>query len=267
MRALAKDAAKKAFYFAGVEISRVERRRLNLSSVLDHTSRLGFRPKTVIDVGVGNGTPELYGKFPGAMHLLVEPLEEYESVVAEIARRHPATYVIAAAGAEPGEATMNVYPTNMQGSSLYEEKNPNSVNGFSRRIPVVTLDGLCAERKLAQPYLIKADVQGAELEVLKGAGGILPDTDLILLEASLFQLYEGIPEFYEVVDFMKQRGFVVYDIVGGHNRPVDGALAQVDIAFVKENGMFRGEHAFTLPEQKEEFDKRQSKYFNPPKRG
>ncbi len=128
----------------------------------------------------------------------------------------------------------------------------------------MTLDDLCAERNLAPPYLIKADVQGAELEVLKGAEKVLLDTELVLLEVSLFQIYEGIPEFYEVVDFMKQRGFVAYDFVGGHNRLVDGALAQVDVAFVKENGIFRENHAYALPEQKKKFDKRPRRLFNPP---
>ncbi len=262
LRMIVKDGAKRLLYSAGFELSRVKRRRLNQESVIDHVHGLGFSPRTVIDVGVGHGTPELYGKFPGAVHLLVEPLEEYEPTIKEISRKHNATYMIAAAGARAGQTTFNVY-SNMESSSLYSARDGAS-NGAARTVRVVTLDDLCAERSLPPSYVIKADVQGAELEVLKGAAGILADTELVLLEVSLFEFYEGIPQLYEVVAFMKERGFVVYDIVGGHNRPVDGALAQVDIAFVKENGMFRREHIFASPEQRIQHDKRQSQYFNPP---
>jgi hypothetical protein len=43
---------------------------------------------------------------------------------------------------------------------------------------------------------------------------------------------------------MKERQFVVYDIFGWHTRLLDGALAQVDLAFVKENGQFRKHHRY-----------------------
>jgi hypothetical protein len=46
---------------------------------------------------------------------------------------------------------------------------------------------------------------------------------------------------------MKDRGFVVYDICGFVQRPLDGALAQVDLAFVKENGHFRKCHDYAAP--------------------
>ena len=50
---------------------------------------------------------------------------------------------------------------------------------------------------------------------------------------------KGAPEFFEVIKFMKDKGFVVYDILNGFYRPLDKALGQVDIVFVKEDGKFR----------------------------
>ena len=38
----------------------------------------GFQPQTVFDVGVGNGTPWLYGAFPDAHFVLIEPQVEFE---------------------------------------------------------------------------------------------------------------------------------------------------------------------------------------------
>ena len=60
---------------------------------------------------------------------------------------------------------------------------------------------------------------------------------------------KGAPDFYEVIKFMKDHGFVTYDILRGWYRPLDKALGQVDIIFVKENGMFRQDHRFATTNQ------------------
>lgn len=54
---------------------------------------------------------------------------------------------------------------------------------------------------------------------------------------------------------MKLHGFVVYDILSAIYRPLDGAMAQVDMAFVKENSLFRKYHIFTTRKQREKLTK------------
>ena len=71
----------------------------------------------------------------------------------------------------------------------------------------------------------------------------------MLLEVSLFELVAGMPEFHDVVSWMHERGFVVADFYDGHNRPLDGALAQTDVAFVRIDGRFRREHAYATAAQ------------------
>jgi len=97
--------------------------------------------------------------------------------------------------------------------------------------------------------LLKADTQGTELDVIAGAEGILPETAVIVLETSLFHFAAGRPDFGEVVEAMHGRGYVVYDLFGGHGRPLDGALAQVDAAFVAEDSPLRADHRYIAPEQ------------------
>ena len=118
-----------------------------------------------------------------------------------------------------------------------------------REIPIITINDICRERNLQGPYLVKADVQGAELLVLDGASEILEQTELVILEVSFFRFAEGFPDFYDVIEYMKKHGFVVYDIFGGHNRPLDGARAQADVAFVKEVSQFRASHLWATPAQ------------------
>jgi hypothetical protein len=89
------------------------------------------------------------------------------------------------------------------------------------------------------PNICKIDVQGFEIEVLKGAKKILGKTDIFILEASLFRFSPNQPLLHEIIDFMVKQGYVIYDFAGFANRPLDKALGQLDICFVLENSPLR----------------------------
>lgn len=223
--------------------------RLLLDDFLLYIRKLGLKPATVIDVGVAYGTFALYETFPDASHLLVEPLEEWREALETISHKYKAQYVIAAAGAKPGKITIHVHDDLISSSALHEVEG-DYIDGTPREVPVVTLDQLCREKDLRGPFFIKVDVQGAELNVLDGATQLLEDTEVIVLEVSLFKTMSTNPELHDVVQYMKEHGFVTYDIFNFALRPLDGALGQVDMAFVKEKGQFRKSHAYATPEQR-----------------
>ena len=225
--------------------------RHSLADVLDHLIKMSLNPKTVIDVGVAYGTNDLYEKFPAAFHLLIEPLEEYRVVLETISKKYNAQYELAAAGADIGSIEINVHP-DLSGSSLFKETEDSNVNGIHRKVKMITIDDACYRRNLSGPYLIKIDTQGAELLVLEGAKKTLVETEAVILEVSLFQFFQDGPQLYDVIVWMKNQGFVTYDLFGGHNRYLDGALAQIDMVFVKENGFLRKDHAYATREQREE---------------
>ena len=85
----------------------------------------------------------------------------------------------------------------------YEE----DVNTPKRIIPMITLDNVCEEKKLKGPYVLKVDVQGAELLVLEGAVKVLENCDLVILEVSFFNFRKDTPDLFEVVQYMKNQGF------------------------------------------------------------
>ena len=177
--------------YLGLEIRRkvLNSDRHTLLGTLEHAKKLGFEPATVFDVGAAKGTFELYDTFPDAKHLLIEPLEENRPYLEKIVHSlKNAEYVIAAATKTPGTMTFNVHP-DFDGSSLYLECEDSDVNGVPRTVPAVTLDDLCKGQDLQGPFLIKVDVQGAELDVLRGAAQILKDTEYVILEASLFKFF------------------------------------------------------------------------------
>ncbi len=242
----AKRLVKKVFGTAGLEIRKKSadpnQDRATFSGALRQIAKLGFRPRTVIDVGVAYHTLELYQQFPEARILLVEPLAEFEPFLRQICTQYKAEYVLAAAGEKAGSAVLNVHPDKV-GSSFLNEVEGATVDGTPREVPVVTLDEVCAEKKLRGPYLVKADVQGAELQVLAGARRAL-------LEVTLFGTMIGGPQFADVISRMKELGFVAYDVFGFSYRPFDNALCQVDMAFVREDGLFRKVHVYATPEQR-----------------
>jgi len=87
--------------------------------------------------------------------------------------------------------------------------------------------------------------------VLAGASRTLQQTEAVILEVTLFGTLIGAPQLYDVLSHMKQVGFVVYDAYGFLYRPLDNALCQMDMVFVREDGPFRASHAFAAPGQRE----------------
>jgi len=244
-----KRVIKQILASCGYELShrrtyRAIRFRTSLRESLENAQRAGFSPATIIDVGVGNGTIGLYDAFPSAHYLFIEPLLEHEeSVKALCAERH-GDYVLAGAATVSGTRTIHVHTKELEGSSMLEEVDGQEYDGEVRTIPVVTVDEVCERFGARGPYLLKVDVQGAELDVLGGAAKTLRDTELIFLEVSLFNFQHGTPDFTDVIVALRDLGFVAYDIFSMHNRPYDGALGQIDIAFVKKEGMLRRYHGW-----------------------
>ncbi len=220
-----------------------------MAAVLDNLKRLGLDPATVVDVGVGYGTEELWEAFPRARLLMIEPIPDRfgGAALEAVRRRDGAELVTAAAGGAPGETRITVHRAPEMSSVLGPWIGDRG--GDVRSVPVVRVDDAVSERSLPGPYLLKVDVEGAELRVLDGAPEVLAAADVVLLEVRLFELVPGGAQLHDVIPYMKERGFVAYDLFGGALRLSDGALAVTNIAFVREDGRFRRDHAFGTPEQ------------------
>jgi hypothetical protein len=106
-------------------------------------------------------------------------------------------------------------------------------------VPVVTLDDVIDEG-LAGPVLLKIDVQGLELDVLRGAGDALSSLDTIFVECSFVELYEGQALADEVIAFLFSHGF---RLAGVHGLATGqgGQTLQADLLFV--NSVAPGDRA------------------------
>jgi FkbM family methyltransferase len=202
-------------------------------TALDHLVKKGFRPKVIFDVGAAKGYwSELANYFfPDAEFYLLDPLKANEPRLQELCAGHPNIhYFLNAAGEREDEMVINVTP-DLDGSSLLSfGRDPQPEDQI---VKVVTLDSLL-EKGLAQPpQLVKMDVQGYELKALNGGQKLFATAEVFILEISLFEFLPGTPLFHEVVAYMAQRGYVVFDVAGFLRRPFEDDLAQVDLVFVK----------------------------------
>lgn len=228
--------------------------RGSLAGVLETLRRNGFSPRCIIDVGAARGhfTRQCAAVFPSASRLLFEPLRENEAELGALAQELGNTRIVmAAAGDRPGRRVLNVHE-DLGGSSFLLEGEEREVNGVPREVSVTTIDLEVAATPVPGPFLIKADVQGAELIVLDGAATSLERTEAVLLETTLFNTFDGGPILQEVVAYMAAHGFCIYDLTEQLYRPLDGALIQVDVLFVKRTSALRKHNAYATADQRRE---------------
>lgn len=212
---------------------------------------MGFIPKSIIDIGAafGDWTSTSLSVFPDASYVLVEPLKEYSKSLRSLTRSNSNISVTQGiVGSESGEKIINVHK-DLFGSSIFDEVE-DDIDLLEERITVhsYTLDSIVKD--LPGPLLIKIDAQGAELEILRGNEVGIGLAEVIILETSFFRSIKQAPLFDEVCHFMRDNGFVPYDLIGMSYRPLDNALSQVDVIFVKEKSFLRKEQAYATKEQR-----------------
>jgi FkbM family methyltransferase len=144
-----------------------------------------------------------------------------------------------ALGAAPGEAEINV-AGNSDSSSLLEmgerhlRSDPNSVYVGKETIELSTVDEIW-DRIVedGEAVFLKLDVQGYELEALRGAERSLPRLAGVQAELSLVPLYEGAPEWTEVITHLQERGFHPERLEPAFEDPRTGEILQIDAVFTR----------------------------------
>lgn len=212
----------------------------NFSEFFKHLKSLGFNPAYCIDIGAASGTHVIYQAFPDAFHIAFEPLSEFHEELKKSLKSYKHEIHQCALMGQPGEKTLLRHP-DRYGSSLMHNNRKNYKNLIP--VPVETLDRVVGKDRISGEVLIKIDCQGADLFILRGGRQTLSKASVVIVEASLFRFWGNHhPDFFEIIRFMNNHGFVLYDLLDGIYRPYDNALGQLDLAFVKEDGPFRKTH-------------------------
>lgn len=213
--------------------------RRSFTEFFQHVISLGFKPSAVIDVGAADGTPALYEAFPDAPHYAFEPIPRFAAALET--RMRALNHHIFQKGVldKPGKTHLFLHE-DPYGSSFMCQSAPE---GQRLDIEVTTLDTTLADFPLGEDALLKTDCQGADLLAIKGATEVLACCELVIMEASLFPFWgPHEPVLDEIISEMRKRGFRIYDLLDGLNRPSDNALGQIDVVFARESGRLRSSY-------------------------
>ncbi len=96
------------------------------------------------------------------------------------------------------------------------------------------LDDIVQEAGIGQIDLLVLDVQGYELEVLRGASDSLKNTETIMLEVTFYPQYETQSLFWDVHSYLHTRGFVLRWL-GDYQTTSDGVILQADAVYVNRD--------------------------------
>ena len=210
----------------------------SMTSTLNDLKQRGFTPSTAIDVGAYHGewTTMFKKIFPSTKILMIEAQKEKTQILSGVCEKFSGsvTYEIALMGATAGTEVDFVQMET--GSSVFEESSPYARKRLKKTLS--TLDSLIGNKKeFQQVDFLKLDVQGYELEILKGATTLLKHTEFVLMETSFIPINKGCPLILEVMTFMNSMGFRILDFCSQVRRK-DGTLWATDLLFINNHSPF-----------------------------
>tara|TARA_B110000967_G_C18643767_1_gene439823 strand:- start:2 stop:724 length:723 start_codon:yes stop_codon:yes gene_type:complete len=117
-------------------------------------------------------------------------------------------------------------------TDLHIKNHHGAKVSFQEEVECDTLDNLTnhyigKEKNL----MLKIDVQGSEMSVLKSGIKNLKKFKVVQIELSLQPLYIGQPLWKEIIDFMSKENFGVWAIYPGYKNKSIGQLYQFDAIF------------------------------------
>lgn len=175
--------------------------------------------KIIFDVGAFQGnTVNTYTRlFPGALVHAFEPTPAvYETLAARYANTPTVETHQAAVGATDGQCTFHMaseHPTFNSTFALIPNKREAKEQNDQIVVDMVALDAFCTRHHIEEIDAIKFDIQGGELDALRGASGLLSAHKIgcVYMECQIVPLYEGQPLIHDLLSIMHDFGYALYD--------------------------------------------------------
>lgn len=213
--------------------------RRGVAPSLEHQRVLGLiEPRLVVDIGANRGQFALAVRHahPTATILSFEPLPgpaaSYRKVFAGDER---VKLVESAVGPEAGAAPMHVSGRDDSSSllpiaAMQDELFPGTAEAAVCSIHVTRLAEHLVDESINAPALLKLDVQGFELEALRGCEDLLRRFAWVYVECSFVELYVGQAFAGAIIAWLRERGFKLRGVYNMTYGP-DGAAVQADFLF------------------------------------
>jgi FkbM family methyltransferase len=197
--------------------------------------------KSVVDIGANRGQFALVAKycFPEASIISFEPLPEPAVIFQKVfSEYNDVTMHNVAISTTSGQSMMHVSERDDSSSllpisNLQEEIFPGTREIDKIVVKTASLNELVPEKAILSPALLKLDVQGFELDCLKGCESLLKNFKWVYCECSFVELYSGQRLAPDVIKWLADRGF---SIIGIYNTTYDkdGRSIQADFLFVQQ---------------------------------
>lgn len=192
----------------------------------------------IFDVGgnVGQTATRFHAEFPDAKIHSFEPFPAAFQALTNTARilgteAHPL-----ALSDEIGTKTLYISRLSVLNSVLQPAKErENAFDGRVLTVQATTIDAFCQQHAIDRINLLKIDVQGHELAVLKGAEGFLGSgqIDLIYCEINYLEFYQNQAAWWDIPHYLHRFGYQVHDLYNtvygadGHARWCDALFKRV----------------------------------------
>jgi FkbM family methyltransferase len=187
----------------------------------NHLQGYKFNIATLIDIGVGSGTPSLYNLFRDSQIVMIDPHPDTAKLCAVWLEntRFNTMLLNCAAGESEAELSLTLHKS----SSSFFERIGSVLHHEKVTAQVYPLDSLATKHRLKGPFGIKIDTEGFELGVIRGALNTLKNTEFVIAEVSVKERFVGGYTFSEFIGEMAQAGFEVTDMISfpAHSRYVD----------------------------------------------
>jgi FkbM family methyltransferase len=173
----------------------------------------GFTPTVIYDIGacVMHWTHIAQEVWPNAEYYLFDAMDTVESFYKE----GGVNYHIGVLSDSDNKDIIFYQNNEHPGGNSYYKENPEQssaadifFNADTRKIMTTkTLNTIVQEKNFKFPDLVKMDIQGAELDVLKGMTNILPNVKHLILELQHVHYNLGAPLNDEVISYLNTQGF------------------------------------------------------------
>ncbi len=200
-----------------------------------------YQFNSILDVGSNEGqfAEKILSIFPSAEIYCFEPLPEvFEKLKLNFKDRSNFHYYNYALGDFSVE--MDIHRNEYSPSSsllemldLHKSNFDFAVKSEVTRIQTRTLDSIFST-PILNPVLLKIDVQGYEMQVLKGAELVLQQANVIIIETSFYELYKNQPLFEDIYSYLISKDFRYVGNIEQLESPKDHQVLQADAVFIKK---------------------------------
>jgi FkbM family methyltransferase len=212
--------------------------RYRVLSCAEHRKVLSADLSTVVDIGANRGQFALAARrwAFNANVTSFEPLSKAADIFRCVFRSDPkVTFHQTAIGVCTGKTTIHISAQDDSSSllpisSTQERLFPGTGAIRTELVEIGPLSNYVTSEEIIPPAMLKLDVQGYELEALRGCEDLLDRFDYVYVECSFMELYSGQPLADDIVAWLGDRGWRVDGI---HNVVHDrnGARIQADFLF------------------------------------